>query len=63
MLPPVLIVQIPLNGLLNTCIEVVFWLPAQFRLQLGGIDSVTAVMAWAILYKTDQRFSLFKIMK
>ena len=58
MLPPVFVVQIPLDRLLDTGIKVVFRLPAKLRLDLGRIDRITAVMTRTILDVTDQAFRL-----
>ena len=56
MLPPVFVVQIPLDRLLDTGIKVVFRLPAKLRLDLGRIDCISSVMARAVFYVFDQRF-------
>ena len=58
MLPPVLVVQIPLDRLLNTGIKVVFRLPAKLRLKLCRVDGVTSVVARTVCYELDQALRL-----
>ena len=58
MLPPVLVVQIPLDRLLNTGIKVVFRLPAKLCLKLCRIDRITSVMTRTVCYELDQALRL-----
>ena len=59
-LPPIFIIQIPLNGLSNAGIEVVYRLPAQLSLQLGRIDGVTHIVTGTVGYKVDQALRLIQ---
>ena len=58
MLPPVLVVQIPLDRLLDTGIKVVLRLPAKLCLKLCRVDGVTSVMARAVCYELDEALRL-----
>ena len=50
---PVLVVQVPLDGLGDPGFEGVLGLPAQFFLYLRGVNGVPAVMALPVLYTGD----------
>src|SRR3546814_19497458 len=54
LLPPTFVFTIPVDGALNGLFKAVLGLPAQLALDLRGVDSVTAVMAGAILYIADR---------
>ena len=45
---PLLIVQIPLDGLLDAFLELEAGFPTQFALELGGVDGITGIMAKAV---------------
>ena len=49
-------VQIPLDCLCNSGIEIVFWFPSKLSLDLGRVDCISSVMARAVFYVFDQRF-------
>ena len=53
-LPPLPVFQIPLHGFTQPGFKGFFWLPAQFTLNLAGINGVAQVVAWAVLYKGNQ---------
>ena len=55
--PPVLVVQIPLNGLLDTVFEHGLGQPSQLVVDLGRIDRIAAVMAGTVLDIGDQVFA------
>src|SRR5690606_24060313 len=48
-LAPLQVVQIPLNGFLDTGFEGFLWCPAQLTLNFAGVDSIAQVMARSIL--------------
>ena len=54
-LDPARVVQIPLHGAAKAGIEVVFRLPAQFSLDLGGVDGVAAIVTGSVGHEGDQR--------
>ena len=47
---PLLVIQIPLHGLADTGLEGFGRLPAEFMLDLAGIDGVAAVVSRAVCY-------------
>ena len=47
-LPPLLIVQIPLNGLFDTVCKLCFRQPAQFVVDLGRVDGITHIVALTV---------------
>ena len=51
---PVLVVEVPADGLLDALLELERRLPAQLALQLGGIDGVAHVVAGAVRDIGDQ---------
>ena len=53
---PLLIVEIPLDGLSDSRFEGFHWFPAQLTLDLGTVNRIPAVVAWSILYIRDQLF-------
>src|SRR5690606_25405197 len=53
-LHPVLIVQVPVHGGGYALLEAVPGLPAQFVLQLGGVDRIAAVVAGTVGDEGDQ---------
>lgn len=46
--------QIPLNRFANSGLEGFFWRPAQFALDLAGVDSVAQIVAGAVLDVGDE---------
>src|SRR3954447_26910885 len=50
---PCLIVEIPLNSFCQTRFERFGGLPAEFALELAGVDCVTAVVARTVLHVSD----------
>ena len=56
--PPFLVIQIPLNGLLDAVGELGFRQPAQFVVDLGGIDGIAHIMALPVGHIGDQTFGL-----
>ncbi len=51
---PFLIVEIPLHGLLDALFELEGRLPAEFALELGGVDGVAGVVAEAVGDEGDE---------
>ncbi|MNR68963.1 hypothetical protein D3C85_1938770 [compost metagenome] len=49
-------VQVPIDGLADTGFEGFLWYPAQFALDLAGIDGVAQVVAGTVLDVGDQVF-------
>ena len=59
-LPPVLVVQVPPDGLLNSCIKIIRWLPSQLCFYLGRVNGVAHVMAGTVCHKLNQALRLIK---
>ena len=53
---PSLVVEVPLYGLLDAGLESLEGLPAEFAFDLGSVDGVAAVVAWAVLDVGDLLF-------
>lgn len=45
---PILVVEVPLDGLADACLECLGWLPAKLTVDLGGIDRIAAIMTGSI---------------
>ena len=60
--PPFLVVQIPLDGLLDTVCEFCFRQPAEFVVDLGRIDRIAHIMAFTVCYIGDQAFRFAKFL-
>src|SRR5699024_3356840 len=60
-LPPVLIVQIPLNGLADARVKCILGLPAKLRLNLCGVNGIAPVVARPVRHKADQALGLPKL--
>src|SRR6185369_11198603 len=60
-LAPVVVVQIPIHRLGDAALEAFTLAPAELRLELAGLDCVTAIVAGAILHVGDQRLALCAI--
>ena len=58
MLPPILIVQIPLDCHSDSGIKVILRLPSKLCLDLRRVDGIAAVMAGTVSYILDQAFRL-----
>ena len=58
MLPPVFVVEVPGDGLLDAFFEGRLWEPAQLVVDLRGIDGVAAVVAGAVFYVFDEGLGL-----
>ena len=54
MLHPLLVVQIPVDGLHDAHLKAGLRVPAQIRLDLAGVDAVAPVVAQAILHVLDE---------
>ena len=52
--PPVLIIQIPAHGLRQTTFEILLGPPAQFLLQLAGINGITLVVTGPVRHEFNQ---------
>src|SRR5271154_583487 len=53
-LHPFLLVQIPADGFTDALLELVRGCPAQFALDLGGVNGITAVVAGAVFDVGDE---------
>src|SRR5436190_18572119 len=51
---PRLIIEIPLHGFADAAFECVSGSPAEFTLDFGGINGVTAIMAGTVFYESDE---------
>ena len=51
---PFLVVEVPAHGLLDAFFELQTRFPAQFLLELGGVDGVAGVVAQTVRYISDQ---------
>ena len=60
MLPPVAVIEVPVDGSRNARIKGILRLPAQLRLNLGRIHGVAQIVARAVLYELDQALRLVK---
>ena len=45
---PLLVVEIPSNSLLNAFFKLEAWFPAEFALELGGVDGITGIVTEAV---------------
>ena len=45
---PLLIVEIPADGLLDAFLKLKTWLPAKFALKFSGVDGITSIMTEAV---------------
>lgn len=59
--PPFLVIQVPLDSLLNTVLEHGFRQPAEFVVDLGWVDSVTLVVTLAVSNVFDQGVRLVQV--
>lgn len=53
-LPPGLVVEVPLDRLAKAAFEVFLWFPAEFTLDLAGVDRVAEVVAGAVGDEGDE---------
>ena len=51
---PLFVLEIPLDGLLNTLLELQRRFPPKFLLKLGGVDGITGIMAKAVSNESNQ---------
>ena len=63
MLPPVLVLKIPLDRLLDAVLELRLRLPAEFRVDLRRVDGVAAVVAFAVGDVLDEVFGLAELLE
>ena len=61
-LPPLTVLQIPLDGLFDTVCEFGFRQPAQLVVDLSRVDGVTHVVALAVSNVSDQAFRLAQLL-
>ena len=59
--PPVAVLEVPLDRLLDAVLEFRLRLPAKFRVNLRRVDGVTAVMALAVGDVLDEAFGLAEL--
>src|SRR5580700_3341443 len=52
--PPVLVIEIPAHGLLDSGLEIVPRAPAEFAFDLGGIDRIAAIVTGTVLHEGDE---------
>ena len=53
-LDPGRVVEIPLNGFSDACIEGRHWLPKELGFQFGTIDGIAKIMPGPIIHEGDQ---------
>ena len=63
MLPPILMSEIPSDGLLDAVLELRLRLPAELRVDLRRVDGVTAVVALAVGDVLDEVFGLAELLE
>ena len=63
MLPPSLMLEVPLDGLLDAVLELRLRFPAEFRVDFRRVDSVTAVVAFAVGDVLDEVFGLAELLE
>ena len=56
--PPVTVLEVPLDGLLDAVLELRLRLPAELCVDLRRVDGIAAVMAGTVSYILDQAFRL-----
>ena len=54
MIHPVLVLEIPFHGLLDTLLKLERWLPIQFLLQLARVDGITHIVTLSVCYVSDE---------
>ena len=54
MIHPLLVLEIPFYGLLDTLLKLERWLPAEFLLELARIDGVTHIVTLSVCYISNQ---------
>ena len=54
MIHPVLVLEIPFHGLLDTLLKLERWLPTEFLLKLARIDGVTHIVTLSVSYISDE---------
>jgi len=54
-LPSGLVVEVPLDGLSEAALEIFLRFPAEFALDLAGVDRVAEVVAGAVGHEGDER--------
>ena len=54
MIHPVLVIEIPLHGLLDTLLKLERWLPTQFLLKLARVNGITHIMTLSVGYISDE---------
>ena len=63
MLPPSLMLEIPLDRLLDAVLELRLRLPAEFRVDLRRVDGVAAIVAFAVGDVLDEVFGLAELLE
>lgn len=63
MLPPVLVLEIPFDRLLDAVLELRLRLPAEFRVDLRRVDGVAAIVALAVGDVLDEVFGLAELLE
>ena len=63
MLPPILVLEIPFDRLLDAVLELRLRLPAEFRVDLRRVDSVAAVVALAVGDVLDEVFGFAELLE
>ena len=63
MLPPILMLKVPLDRLLDAILELRLRLPAEFRVDLRRVDGVAAVVALAVGDVLDEVFALAEFLE
>ena len=63
MLPPSLMLEVPLDGLLDAVLELRLRRPAEFRVDLRRVDGVAAVVALAVGDVLDEVFGLTELLE
>lgn len=61
--PPVAVLEVPLDRLLDTVLELRLRLPAEFRVNLRRVDGVAAVVALAVSDVLDEVFGLAELLE
>lgn len=61
--PPVAVLEVPLDGLLDAVLELRLRLPAEFRVYLRRVDGVAAVMALTVGDVLDEIFRLAELLE
>ena len=54
MIHPFLVIEIPFYGFLDTLLKLERWLPAEFLLQLSGVNSITHIVTLSVCYISNQ---------